>query len=265
MRNRCALLALLSVLAAVAVAREEPETAAGKKKVLVELYTSQGCNSCPPASELVGKLASLGYGPDRVVTINFHVDYFNDPWKDPYSDPAFSRRQLEYNGVQKRNDLYFTPLMMVDGTYPMLGSDRPKALAAIKKALAEPPGVSLRLTSEGAGAARRFSVELAAKGPTAVDRALLVAVALVEDPIKTRVQSGENAGKTLVEHAVVRTFQHQVTRLDAAHSKTLDFPLELAEKADTSRCRVAAFVQDQASGKVYQADAMPWTPARGSR
>jgi hypothetical protein len=58
------------------------------KKVLVERYTSQGCSSCPPASDVMGQLAALGYGPDGIVPINFHVDYFNEPW----ADPLFRRR-----------------------------------------------------------------------------------------------------------------------------------------------------------------------------
>ncbi len=87
-----------------------------------------------------GQLAKLGYGPDQIVPIAFHVDYFNEPWVDPFSNKDYSRRELAYNAVLKRNDLYFTPMMMVDGRTPMLGSNRPEALKAIKKALAEKPG-----------------------------------------------------------------------------------------------------------------------------
>ena len=76
----------------------------------------------------------MGYGPDRIVAINFHVDYFNEPWADPSPEKAYSQRQLAYNEVQKRNDLYFTPLLMVDGRYPMLGSDKTKVVTSL------PPG-----------------------------------------------------------------------------------------------------------------------------
>ena len=87
-------LALSILLVAVATPGLAADPPAPPKKVLVELYTSQGCNSCPPASDLVGRLGALGYGPDKVVVLNFHVDYFNDPWADPFSDAAYSRRQL---------------------------------------------------------------------------------------------------------------------------------------------------------------------------
>jgi hypothetical protein len=101
------------------------------KRVLVELYTSQGCNSCPPASDLLGNLFELGDGADRIVPLNFHVDYFNQPWTDPYSDASYTRRQRDYNSMQHRDDLQFTPLLMVDGREPLLGSDRAKAVTAI--------------------------------------------------------------------------------------------------------------------------------------
>jgi hypothetical protein len=97
--------------------------------------TSQGCNSCPPASDLLGKLFELGDGADRIVPLNFHVDYFNQPWPDPYSGASYTRRQRDYNSVQHRDDLQFTPLLMVDGRQPLLGSDRAKAVAAIQQAL----------------------------------------------------------------------------------------------------------------------------------
>jgi hypothetical protein len=112
-------------------ARGQEEQAGPPKKVLVELYTSQGCDSCPPASDLLGKFAEIGYGPDRIVPLNFHVNSFKQPWADPYSDASYSRRQLQYNEVLHRHDLYFTPLMMVDGRYPLLDSDRAKAAAAM--------------------------------------------------------------------------------------------------------------------------------------
>ena len=257
-RLAVAILALCTALAAAA----GPARAAGppRKKVLVELYTSQGCNSCPPASDLLGRLADLGYGPDRFVLVNFHVDYFNDPWADPYSDAAYGRRQLEYNEVQKRNDLYFTPLMMVDGREPLLGSDQPKARAALDRALREPPAVALGLAVVGAGAARSAEVVVSARSPLAAGRDLLVGLALTEDPVATRVPSGENAGKRLVEHAVARSFARKVIRLDRSGATTLTFPLTPGAGQVAARSRVAAFVQDRATGEVHQAESVPFEP-----
>ena len=234
------------------------------KKVLVELYTSQGCNSCPPASTLLGKLPALGYGPDRVVPINFHVDYFNEPWADPFSDPSYSRRQLDYNDALHRDDLYFTPLMMVDGRYPLLGSDRPKALAALQQARKEPPGVVLGLSLTGQGNHKTLSVKIKARSPEVVGRDVMVGLALTEDPVTTKVFSGENAGRTLIEHHVVRQFDHKFIKLERTESQTLSFAIELATGWVDSRLRVTVFAQDRVNGKVYQADAVPWNRRVGA-
>ena len=254
-----ALSILLGMVARPGVAAAPP---APPKKVLVELYTSQGCNSCPPASDLLGRLGGLGYGPERVVVLNFHVDYFNTPWADPYSDAAYSRRQLSYNDVQGRNDLYFTPLMMVDGRYPLLGSDRSKAVAALGRARKEPPGVTLDLALAGEGDRKSLNVKVAARSSEVAGRNLLVGVALTEDPVTTAVPSGENAGRTLVEHHVVRRFDQKFTRVERSGSETLTFPVELPPGADPSKVRVSAFVQDRRDGRVYQADSVPWASAR---
>ena len=95
-----AILGLAAGAATVAAFGQGELPGTTKKKVLVELYTSQGCDSCPPASDLLGRLAELGFGPDEIVPVNFHVNYFNEPWADPYSDAVYSRRQWSYNVVK---------------------------------------------------------------------------------------------------------------------------------------------------------------------
>ena len=215
---------------------------------------------------MLGRLTALGYGPDRVVPIAFHVDYFNDPWKDPFSDPSYSQREMAYNGALKRNDLYFTPMMMIDGRYPMLGSDQPKAQAALKRAVKEPPGARLDVElGKGVGKGRAensLAVTVAALSPSVADRDLLVGVALYEDPVKTKVASGENAGKTLVEHYAVRQFQYQKTRLESRAPQTFNFSVAPPLDANAGRCGLAVFVQDWNSGQIYQADAVPWVKGR---
>ncbi len=237
------------------------------RKVLVELYTSQGCDSCPPAADLMGKLPALGFGPDRVVALNFHVDYFNTPWVDPFSDPSYSDREQSYNQVMKRTDLYFTPMMMIDGRNPQLGSNRDQALASIRKAKGEAPAVTLDLSLDGTSPRRTASVKIAARSAEVAGRDILVGVALTQNHASTPVPSGENAGKTLIEHDVVRRLDHKFTKLDRTGSKTLTFPVELPPNSDpTAAYRVVVFAQDRANGQVHQADSVPWTsvptPAR---
>jgi hypothetical protein len=235
-----------------------------RKKVLVELYTSQGCSSCPGAEKLLGRLPRLGYGPDRVVCLAFHVDYFNDPWKDPFSDPTYSSRQMAYNGAMGRKDLYFTPMMMVDGRTPMLGSDQPKAEAALERAVREKPGVALGIElapASGSDDPRRktLTLSVAARSAEAAGRDLLVGVAIFEDPVTTAVPSGENAGKTLVEHHAVRKFAYQKAQLGRGRPSEFRFPLELPADANPAHCGIAVFVQDWKKGQIHQADAVAWT------
>jgi hypothetical protein len=223
---------------------------------------------CPGAEQLLGRLGEVGYGRDRVVPLAFHVDYFNRPWKDPFSDATFSRREYQYSLIYKRdhkigdpNYLYFTPMLMVDGREPMLGTDAAKARRAIDAALAEPPGVALRLAlpDDDQGPRRkRLEVTLSDPSPAVDGRAVLVGVATYEDPVSTDVPSGENAGKTLVEHVAVRRLAVQVARPRRGEPTTLTVPVALEKGSSPARCGLAAFVQDEHSGRIHQAASVPW-------
>ncbi len=239
----------------------EPKPAS-PKKALVELYTSQGCDMCPAADQLLARLGALGSGSDRIIPLSFHVDYFNDPWKDPFSDAAYSQREMAYNTALNRKDLYFTPMMMIDGRHPMLGSDQARAQAALKDVLKEKPGVLLAVDLvKGPEDPNRKTLKVTVTGVAAevAGRDLLVGAALFENPTTTTVPSGENAGKTLVEHGTVRKFVYQKVQLDSSRPSDLSFPLELPADAKAARCGVAVFVQDWLKGKVHQADAVSWT------
>jgi hypothetical protein len=259
MKNRAWLTLILTLLAATAEADERRTPA---RKVLVELYTSQGCDSCPAASDLLGKLTKLGYGPDRIVAINFHVDAFNNPWVDPYSEPAFTQRTFFYNQVLHRRDLAFTPLMMVDGHEPLVGSNRAAALSAITRASREPATVSLGLKVEGEGSKRSAHVTIRDAKAELIGRDLMIHVALTEEPVSTRVTAGENAGRTLVEHHVARRFVSKPVILDETNPTTVTVPLELPDGQPGARFRVVAFLQDRASGQVYQAESVPCRESR---
>ncbi len=93
----------------------------------------------------------------------------------------------------------------------------------------------------------------------------MVGVTVTEGPISTRVPSGENAGKTLVEPFVVRSFAYKMDKLDSSGSKSFAFPVKLASDSVASKCRVSVFVQDWDNGKVYQAESIPWVAEAKSR
>ena len=219
---------------------------------------------------MLGQLSDLGYGPDRVATLALHVDYFNDPWKDPFSDQLFSRREAEYSriyhGINKNTKpdvLYLTPLMMVDGRFPLLGSgpeSKAKLRAALDKALREKPEVSLGLSLKDAEAApdrKSLAVTVRALSSKVADREMLIGVAIYEDLVSTRVESGELAGKTYVNHNVVRKLAVQSAR-PRAKGATLDFPVELAQGWDPEKCGLTVFAQDEQSGRIYQAATLRW-------
>ncbi len=161
--------------------------------VVAELFTSQGCSSCPPADVLLRELA------DRpgVLALGFHVTYWNSlGWADPYSLPGATARQQHYAGLLGDDSVY-TPELVVDGRQGVVGSDRDAVLAALSVASAR-SGTQPSLTLSGAG--REIVVAIAG---AAVQPATVVAIGF--DPQhRTSVGRGENAGRILVEANIVR-------------------------------------------------------------
>jgi hypothetical protein len=219
---------------------------------------------------LLGQLSDLGYGPDRVVPLALHVDYFNDPWKDPFSDPLFSRREAEYSRIYhkankgtKPDVLYLTPLMMVDGRFPLLGSgpeSKAKLRAALDRALREKPAVSLRLALEDAGAGpgrKSLKVALGALTPKVAGRKMLIGWLSSRTPSRPRsTRANSPARPTSVAH---RPQARRPDRQPAGEGgDTLTFPIELADGWDPARCGLAAFARDEPSGRIYQAAMIPW-------
>ena len=113
----------------------------GDKNVAVlELFTSQGCSSCPPADRLLGTYTSK----ENVIALSFHVDYWDRlGWKDPFSSKAFTERQYNYASAMKAE--VYTPQLVINGQSEMIGSDESKISAAVKKVLAEEPDAALSI------------------------------------------------------------------------------------------------------------------------
>ena len=175
--------------AATADDRDEP-----KRMVLVELYTSQGCDMCPTAEKMLGALAERDR---RIVPIAFHVDYFNDPWKDVFSDPLYSQRQMTYNQLYTKPKnpeygLYYTPMLMIDGEQSVNGRDRASAEAAIRQALARKPAVGLdvALDLKGDGLSGTATIQVTSRSARAEKSPLLVCAVLREDGVVTDIPVG---------------------------------------------------------------------------
>jgi hypothetical protein len=186
---------LTGLLAATALA--VPPAIAAERPVVVELFTSQGCSSCPPADALLSTLADR----PEVLALAFHVDYWNRlGWTDPFSGPWATARQTAY-AAQMGSDQIYTPQAVIDGRSDIVGSDRAAMESAIAAARSE-PAVAVVLTTSG-------SELQVAVDPTAPTDAVLWLVGF-DDRHDTPVRRGENAGKTLVDRNVVRS----LTRLD---------------------------------------------------
>ena len=224
-------------------------------------------------------LAKIAKSSPRIIAIGFHVDYFDKPWKDPFSDPKHSRRQQAYNRIYdkpKNPDygLYYTPMMMFNGVEATSGtSDNARYVeAAARRALERPADATLDMELKPGADERTATLELRSTPKTAKARGrkLLLGAVIREEPVVTKVRSGENGGRTLTEHFAVRKFLFEEaafasdasvkSRSDAV-SKTFD--LKLAPSWALKKISVAAFVQDIENGEILQADALAWPFLKG--
>jgi len=184
----------LVLISACSSAEGDPAPAGAEGPVVIELFTSQGCSSCPPADRLLSKLAQAGdLGGKQVAPLSFHVDYWNDlGWNDPYSLPAWTERQRQYASALG-DDRVYTPELVVGGGAGMVGSN----LVAITSAIAKAPRPALLPATATWSAA---SVEVTATAPADAD----VLVAVWEGHRSIKVTRGENSGSTLANDRVVR-------------------------------------------------------------
>lgn len=172
---------------------------------VVELFTSEGCSSCPPADRLLSELASQALEEGgRIFPLSFHVDYWNYiGWKDPFSDRAYSDRQRSYARAFGSRGIY-TPQMVVNGVVGFVGSDRTRARSSIEQVLSIPAPVGLVLKYKVAMDSDPLVVEYELSD---YPRGAVLNLALVERGLVREVTRGENAGRTLHHENVVRLFK----------------------------------------------------------
>ncbi len=229
-------------------ATQQPRSA-----VLVELFTSEGCSSCPPADALLARLeTSQGIAEAEIIALKLHVDYWNRlGWTDRFSSPAFSKRQSEYAEVFGREGVY-TPQMIVDGKEEFVGSDESKARAAIVRAgRARKARIQLEATPEFSTAPGviRLQVRITdLPGAGTGDRAE-VFLAITESNLSSRVTRGENAGRRLAHTAVVRDLQ-MIARVEPQREFTTELLVPIMSDWKIQNMRAVAFVQEQHSRRV---------------
>ena len=174
-----------------------PETR--RKAVVVELFTSEGCSSCPPADALLAKLQEEGrQNGAEIIPLGFHVDYWNYlGWQDRFSSAAYSQRQEQYANAFTLGSVY-TPQMVVDGRREFVGSSSSRAHDEITQETGQPQKANVQLSLE---APDRLLVQVAG---TSSDIAGDVVLALTEDNLSSNIAAGENNGHVLRHAAVVR-------------------------------------------------------------
>jgi hypothetical protein len=225
--------------------------------VIVELFTSEGCSSCPPADEF---LADLMRNPPvdgiRIVPLAFHVDYWNHlGWTDPFSNKTWSDRQHAYAAAFRGEQVY-TPQMVVDGREGFVGIDRAKAGAVLASSAHSPKArVELaRKTGAKVGDAAVFNVSVS-DVPAGLDAGPIdVLLVVTEDGLHTQVPRGENAGRQLAHAAVVRELR---VVGQAAPAKVFNGEATVILREGWSRpnVNVVAFIQHRVTRRILGASA----------
>ncbi len=227
--------------------------AAAERVAVVELFTSEGCSSCPPAERLLNELHAVTVNAEGLplIALAYHVDYWDRlGWADPYADPRFSARQRSYARRLEDGRVY-TPNMVVNGVASFVGSSPSDAKRAIETALAAvaPVGVTLNAQPDDAST---LAVAWALEGPLPAGARLHIAV--TEDGLVSQVGRGENRGRTLAHDAVVRRWQSQEAQ------STGRTELALPDDLQTGRSAVVVLVQDGDTGAVLGASRIPLGP-----
>jgi len=246
-------LAALSISSCAGEVQSSERRAAGgrSRTVVLELFTSQGCSSCPPADALLSKLRRQDFGGSTVIPLAYHVDYWNRlGWTDPFSSPRWSQRQNLYARALKNSQVY-TPQLIINGAVQLVGSADGAIRAEIERQLdgADRGAVFL---DRVALAGNEIKVDLRARLDVRPSGSPAnVVVVLFENGVTTAVASGENARRNLTNDAIVR-WQEERLALSAngVESKTsVTIPLSPGWRPE--HLGVAAFIQDRASLAIH--------------
>ncbi len=212
--------------------------------VVLELFTSQGCSSCPPADRLLATYANR----EDIAALSFHVGYWNKlGWKDPFSDHLFTERQENYASSSGSN--VYTPQIIINGEKEMVGSEENKIEATIKQ-FQKQQTASQIIISEIKTGDNKISVTYSVKGKL---NNSVVNIALVQNKITTSIKAGENHGVTLTNYNVVRNFKTMSSITAEKNETTID----MISGIDKKNCCIILYLQDVSSNKIYAAAKSP--------
>jgi hypothetical protein len=256
-RNYSKLLAasMFAAIVTTPLMAEQASSSDATQPVVVELFTSEGCSSCPPADRVAIDLQK-DLGSD-VIVLSEHVDYWNYlGWQDPYSAPLFTSRQHDYAKKLGQQSVY-TPEAIVDGTFGMVGSGRGNLKNAIEKA-SRVPKVRVSISSSNAAddaSKKELGISaIAPSGSSGTNAQLFIAV--TENNLRSNVRSGENGGSVL-EHTGVVRYLHKVgesVKLEDNKQITLNTEVRLDPRWKKQDLRIVAFFQDVSSRAIRGAN-----------
>jgi hypothetical protein len=218
MKQPAYIISIVLVFIAVLSWRAAPGNSPEQRLVLLELFTSQGCSSCPPADALLGEYAASDNA--HIIPLSFHVDYWNRlGWKDPFSNALFSERQQQYSRQMHLQGVY-TPQVVVNGKTETVGNNRNaiQRLVAQEQAAVTHATVSINELTIGD---RSMDLHYQVSGADADD---LLQIALAQKKLTTNIRAGENKGVVLTNHNVVRTFLTKTP--DAGKTISISLPPE---------------------------------------
>lgn len=225
--------------------------------VVVELFTSEGCSSCPPADALLAKMeAAQPFKGVRIIALEEHVDYWNQQgWVDPFSSVEWTDRQQGYEAAFRQSGPY-TPQMVVNGRSQLVGGRADEAIKAVQASAAIPPApLTLGPAAGGNTNEPRFTISVGKLTQLSAGDSAEVWLAVTESGLSSQVSRGENAGRHLSHASVLRTMR-RVGNADGraeANSFQADASLKLKSGWKRENLTAVAFVQEKKSRRILGA------------
>ncbi len=212
--------------------------------VLVELFTSEGCSSCPPADRLLSEIVDEDNATVDVLALSFHVDYWDYiGWKDPYADQRFTQRQRSYARKLYSNQVY-TPQMVVNGQYEFVGSNRSKWNALFSKLKNKEKSYAIEINEIAS-----LGNELVIKVSSTNSQRVKLNLAIVERGLSQHVTRGENRGRRLFHDNVVRSY---ATR--QFDGRTNQFKLAVPSSLDIKKSSLIVYAQLESTWEIVGAE-----------
>jgi hypothetical protein len=245
-------MAVVAGLESSIVAQQSNNTApAAKSAVVAELFTSEGCSSCPPADAILAQMDGKTYAGAPIIVLSEHVDYWNhDGWRDPYSSEQWTQRQNSYNDRFHLENGVYTPQMVIDGNQQMVGSNGGQVTHALETAAAQQGKLEITIINPTwNNDVLMATVSVPALTPQTAKGTDLYAV-LDDDEDTSNVLRGENSGHTLKHVSVVRVMQ-KVSSLHGPYSGGIS--IKLPHGVARGKMRLIVFAQKGPNGEIFGA------------